>query len=415
MLQVLFAEQRVGRLWDRFRKLCFQYTPEWCANPKAFPLSPLMPLGDATICGEVPLFFFANLLPEGNVLDAILKLRRLPRGKVYSLLEAFGEDAAGAFSIVPDGELPKRASSYVPYSLERLHADLTRIGERLPLLVQHSGLRLSLAGAQNKIPVYYRNHELRLPQGGASSTHIIKPPIQPEQYFPDSVQNEAMCLQLARTCGLNTAVVDLLYLPEPVLLVERYDRLYLDDQIARIHQLDFCQMAGVLPDQKYEKDGGPGLKQIFQLIDQWSSVPAKNRLQALDWVLFNYLIGNADAHAKNISMLVHDRYQFELAPTYDIVCTAIYPELKTQMAMNIGGEGNPKKLQAKHWQRLAQDLGVNPVLLTKRAKQLAQRMDMSIPIAARQLNLTEHPIVSKIYAVLQERATWLEAALAEMH
>jgi serine/threonine-protein kinase HipA len=412
LLQILFADQRVGRLWDRFRKLCFQYSPEWCENPKAFPLSPLMPLGNTVICGDIPLFFFANLLPEGNVLDTILKLRRLPRGKVYSLLEAFGEDAAGAFSIVPDGSLPTRASSYVPYSLERLHADLNRLGERLPLLVQHSELRLSLAGAQNKIPVRYKNQHLSLPQGGASSTHILKPPIQPAHYFPDSVQNEAFCLQLAKASGLNVANVDLLHVPEPVLMVERYDRLYSGDNIERIHQLDFCQMAGVLPDQKYEKDGGPGLKQIFHLIDQWSSVPAKNRLQALDWVLFNYLMGNADAHAKNISMLVHSRYQFELAPAYDIVCTALYPELKTQMAMNIGGEGNPKKLQTKHWQRLAQDLGVNPVLLSKRAKQLAQRMDMCVPVAARQLDLTMHPIVGKIHAVLQERASDLETALA---
>ena len=124
-------------------------------------------------------------------------------------------------------------------------------------------------------------------------------------------------------------------------------------QVQRLHQLDFCQLAGVLPDQKYAKDGGSGLADIFSMIDRYAAVPGRDRLQVLDWVVFNYLIGNADAHAKNLAMLVGAGNRLQLAPLYDLLCTSVYPQLDTRMAMAIGGEYRPEWVQQRHWQRFA--------------------------------------------------------------
>ncbi|MEZ5479538.1 MAG: HipA domain-containing protein [Thiolinea sp.] len=257
MLQVLYSNQKVGRLWSKEHELCLQYDAEWLNSANAFPLTPHLALQTAPWYGDPVLFFFSNLLPEGTVLDTILKLRRLPRGNLYAQLAEFGEDAAGAFSIVPEGDVQQRQPAYQAYPVETIRADIARLRNHIPLLFQHGELRLSLAGAQDKIPVHYSNEVFHLPVGGAASTHILKPPIQPEQLFPEAVLNEAFCLKLAKHCGLDTVTADIVYLPEPILLVERYDRLHANGQIRRLHQLDFCQLAGLLPSQKYTRMAVP--------------------------------------------------------------------------------------------------------------------------------------------------------------
>ncbi|MFI0400457.1 MAG: HipA domain-containing protein [Thiolinea sp.] len=117
--------------------------------------------------------------------------------------------------------------------------------------------------------------------------------------------------------------------------------------------------ASVLPDQKYTKDGGPNLAAIFRLIDQYASVPARDRLKVLDWVVFNYLVGNADAHGKNLAILLTAGNKMQLAPIYDVLCTAVYPNLDTRMAMPIGGEYRPAWVQQRHWQRFAEESNIN--------------------------------------------------------
>lgn len=407
MLQVLYATQAVGRLWSESRELCFQYADVWAQSPAAFPLTPRLPLGKNVWRGDDVLFFFSNLLPEGAVLDAILKLKRLPRGDVYTQLAAFGEDAAGAFAIVPEGDIHQRQASYQPYPLDAIRRDLARLANPVPLLLQHGELRLSLAGAQDKIPVRYAEGQFWLPVGGAASTHILKPAIQPEKLFPDAVLNEAFCLRLARHCGLDVARADVVRLPEPLLMVERYDRVWHEGQVQRLHQLDFCQLSGVLPDQKYAKDGGPTLADIFRLIDQYASVPGRDRLKVLDWVIFNYLLGNADAHGKNLAMLMTAGNRLSLAPLYDLLCTTVYPGLDTRMAMAIGGEYRPAWVHQRHWQRFAEESGVNATLLHKRSMTLSQRVLEGMTPVAAELGMTGGQLQTDIEAVVRKRAEWL--------
>ncbi|WML91948.1 HipA domain-containing protein [Thiothrix lacustris] len=339
MLQVLYGNATVGQLWSESRELCFQYAASWVQSPNAFPLTPHLPLDLQIRRGDDVLFFFSNLLPEGAVLDAILKLKRLPRGDIFAQLTAFGEDAAGAFSIVPEGNIRQRQPAYQPYPVENIHADLERLADHLPLLFQHGELRLSLAGAQDKIPVHYADGQFQLPMNGAASTHILKPAIQPQKTFPDSVLNEAFCL--------------------------------------------------------------------------YASVPGHDRLQVLDWVVFNYLIGNADAHAKNLAMLVGAGNRLQLAPLYDLLCTSVYPQLDTRMAMAIGGEYRPEWVQHRHWQRFADEAGINFSLLQKRSLILGKRVLDTIQPVAKTLGAEGNPLMASITKFVNKRAKWLESRLVK--
>ena len=412
MLQVRHAGQAVGTLKAEGRELVFNYDHDWLARSHAFPVSPRIPLELADYAGEEVLFFFANLLPEGNVLDTLCRLRRLPKGNVYRLLEAFGRECAGAFELVPDGAIDERKPTYEPYSQEQLSKDFAALRDNIPLLQRHDQLRLSLAGAQNKIPVRYAQGMLSLPMEGAASTHILKPALQPEKHYPHAVHNEALCMRLAAKVGIPVAAVQLMSDPEPFLLIERFDRVVDGEQVHRLHQLDFCQLAGVLPDQKYEADGGPSLADIFNLVDAYSAVPARDRLQLIDWLLFNYLIGNADAHAKNASMLYGRDGRLRLAPAYDLLSTAYWPEVSDKMATAIGGEYRPEWVMQRHWQRIAEKLGLNLTLLRRRALGLATAANDHLSRTADDLGMSpESPVVKSVRQLLAKRASRFETRL----
>ena len=415
MLWVRHAAHEVGRLSAEGRELRFVYTPAWLGAPHAFPLSPRLPLAQSAYVGEEVLFFFANLLPEGNVLDTLCQLRRLPRGNVFRMLEAFGRECAGAFELVPEAEAeadPGAAPRYLQYSRAQLATDLANLRNNVPLLQSHGELRLSLAGAQNKIPLCYADGQLLLPAHGAPSTHILKPALQPDALFPDSVLNEAVCLRLAKAVGLDVPDIQVLTDPEPILLIERYDRIVYAKHILRLHQLDFCQLGGILPDQKYEADGGPGLVDVFARIDQHSAMPALDRLKAVNWLLFNFLVGNADAHGKNLSMLYGSDGSLRLAPAYDLLSLAHWPQLSQKMAMAIGGEHRPDRVMARHWQRLCETVGLNITQLRKHAIGLANRTIQHLPPVLEGLqDLRSGQFAEGFAATIERRTRWIEVRL----
>lgn len=412
MLAVVHARGTVGTLRQADDALEFLYAPAWRARADALPLSPRLPLQPEAWRGDEVVFFFSNLLPEGPVLDTLLQLRRLPRGNVYRMLEAFGRECAGAFTIVPEeeaGQVPP-TGRYREYPREELIEDLVRLRENIPLLGSHADLRLSLAGAQNKIPVRFAEGRLWLPEAGAASTHILKPSLQPASVYQDSVLNEAFCLRLAGELGLPVPAVTVLRDPEPLLLVERYDRVLVDGQVERLHQVDLCQLSGVLPANKYQSDGGPGFRQCFALIDAWSATPAVDRLRLVDVMLVNYLLGNADAHAKNLSMLYGPDARLRLAPFYDLLATGYWPRLGDRMAMSIGGEHRPDWVTARHWQRFCAEAGLNPTQLRRRALDLAARAVARYEQTARALDVPP-PLLDHLGTTLRQRSDRLHKRL----
>ena len=295
------------------------------------------------------------------------------------MLERIGGECAGAVTFVPAGEaLPERNYRYRTLSPQELAAILRELPQR-PLLAGEEGMRLSLAGAQDKVAVRSEAGDICLPLGGAPSTHILKPAVD---RFEGVVFNEALCMRLAAASGLLAATVETRTVDGlAYLLVERYDRTHRQTSegapvIERIHQEDFCQALGIVSETKYQKEGGPSLKQCFELLREISSSPVVDLTRLLDAVIYNYLVGNNDAHGKNFSLLYlgigTDNLQVRLAPLYDVVSTIYYPALSHDMAMKIGGEYSSKKIMPENFERLAEESGLAKPIVRRRVSELAE-------------------------------------------
>ncbi|MBQ9538444.1 MAG: HipA domain-containing protein, partial [Treponema sp.] len=190
---------------------------------------------------------------------------------------------------------------------------------------------------------------------GAPSTHIIKPS---RSDFPDIAENEYLCMKLAGLAGLNAPDASLFYSEEKsVFVVQRYDRIVTGNGIRRVHQEDMCQALGIPSDRKYQADGGPSLKDIFALIKRISSVPLVDIKRFLEYVAFNFLIGNCDSHGKNFSVL-YDNGKVSLAPLYDAVSTIAYPALTTNLSMKIGSRYEIEQITRSDFVSQAEAMGI---------------------------------------------------------
>jgi serine/threonine-protein kinase HipA len=276
---------------------------------------------------------------------------------VLGLLTAAGDDVAGALSI---GE---RATSGDPayHALESsdvLEKIINDLPHR-PFLADEEGVSMSLAGAQNKLPVFADGDQLAIPVNGAPSTHILKPD---NRRLPGSVQNEALCMVLAARAGLPTAPVTTGIAGErQYLLVSRYDRTETNGVIRRVHQEDFCQALNRFPAAKYEfnKTGrrGPSLAEMFELCRE--HMTARDITQLLDAIIFNVAVGNVDAHAKNFSVLLHPG-SVRLAPLYDLMSGLAWEGITLNNAQAVGGQRRSRYIYGRHWDRLAESAGLSP-------------------------------------------------------
>jgi serine/threonine-protein kinase HipA len=226
----------------------------------------------------------------------------------FGILERIGGDCAGEVSLSRDEERVRREPSrYRQLSDDELFAIIRELPLR-PLLAGEKGIRLSLAGAQKKLPVLYDGGQFSLGYGSCPSNHIIKPAID---NLDGSVENEAFCMTLAREVGLETPR-SFIHQHEGVrvFLVERYDRVASGEGTRRLHQEDFCQALGVAPEFKYESEGGPSLAACFDLVCRTSVRSGRDVLSLVDWTVFNFLIGNSDAHGKTSRFYYYLRGRF---------------------------------------------------------------------------------------------------------
>ena len=401
-LNVFLRAVKVGRMWlDDRRGLAFQYDKAWLVRDNAIPLSLQLPLKTEVFDDRQARPFFANLLPESELRRVIARKLGLSEQNDFSLLEVVGGECAGAVSLLPDDSFPTGEGSYRQLDDSELNALIAEL-PRWPMLAGEKDIRLSLAGAQNKLPVLFDGQHVGLPLGAASSSHILKPPIP---QYPDSVENESFCMRLAQRMGLSVPSVIILKKQQLLYLVERYDREHLSGgRLERVHQEDFCQALGILPSQKYEKEGGPSLQQCFQLLRDVSIQPVADIQALLQWVIFNYLIGNADAHGKNVSLLLTEQGP-KLAPFYDLMCTSVYPDLAERLAMRIGGEDRPDWIIERRWQQFAGEVGIG----FKLVRQTLLQMKDSVAKEANALAV-EHDanygvtdVVNRILSVIEAR------------
>lgn len=357
LLNIYLGERHTGELMaDDEGRLTFRYLE----GRRSQPLSLSLPSRDQPYADKECRPFFAGLLPEGTALQQAAAARRLEVYETFRLLEAFGGECAGAVRLLPPGVPPSIRHDYellTDAALTKAIADL----EVSPNFARDDRVRLSLAGAQNKAAVKVTGEGIFKPLGGSPSTHILK--IGSERY-PDLAKNEGFCLKLAHRMGLAVAECELREAGgRYFLLVERYDRSVRDGVVIERHQEDFCQALGYGPADKYEIDDqtglkvGPGLDECFALVRK-TRHPAADLEGLLRRIVFNYLIGNADAHAKNFSLLYGETANPVLAPAYDLVSTRLYPELTARFAMRHGGVTEPDDMDKAAWGGVARAAGV---------------------------------------------------------
>jgi len=350
-LIVYLCGRRAGRLIRKDNgNLQFRYDPGY-AGPV---ISQALPVQEAAHPHAVCRAVFGGLLAEGDARVALARNLGVSLGNDYALLQELGGDCAGAVTMLdPDVELPSE-SRREPFDDEQLDVLLRELPQRPLAANPEQGIRLSLAGAQPKLPVIIESGEVALPLNAAApTTHIIKP--EPSR-LPGLVDNEAFCMELARAVELPAAITSKQATVSGLryLLVERYDRDPTADPIRRLHQEDVCQALGRSSEEKYQAEGGPTVPETVELLRNCSSVPAQDLLTFWRALVFNWLIGNCDAHAKNFSLL-YDSSAPTLAPLYDLVSTTAYPELTTRLAMSIDGATQIEDINTKAWEALAKE------------------------------------------------------------
>lgn len=399
-LDVYLHTDFVGNLiQNEHGEMVFTYAESWLGQPSALPLSHSLPLRKEPFSRNECRGFFAGILPEETKRDLVARNLGISARNDFAMIEQIGGECAGAVTFIPAGaKLPAQDYQYRPLPNSDL-AGILRELPRRPLMAGEDGIRLSLAGAQDKIAVHVAGDKISVPLGGAPSTHILKPAIA---HFEGVVFNEATCMKLAAAIGLPVAPVEIRHVEGiDFLLVERYDRKIIEaptaiSSIQRMHQEDFCQALGIVSENKYQREGGPSLKDGFKLLRDISATPVIDLQRFLDAVIFNFLVGNHDAHGKNFS-LTADQASIRLAPLYDIVCTAFYPELSRKMAMKIGGEYESAKIYPRHFEKMAEECGLAKPLVRKRIPELAETM-----VAALDKINIQHPVAYGVKDLIKE-------------
>lgn len=371
-LEVYLHQVLIGQLSiNAHNDMTFTYNPIYAENKENQPLSQSLPLQKSSYTARQCRPFFSGILPEAHLRTAIAKQLGLSEKNDFALLSAIGGECAGAVSLLPSNlSTTDLKPGYQILDNHAVAAILETMHQR-PMLAGEDGIRLSLAGAQDKLAVALIDNHIAIPTGGAPSTHILKPI---NRDFPSLIENECFCLNLAQKIGLKTAKAALHQANgTPYLLIERYDRIQKNHQIKRLHQEDFCQALGIVPEMKYQREGGPELTACFQLIRHVSSLPVIDLKALLQGVLFNLIIGNNDAHGKNFSLL-YSGQQARLAPFYDMISTVYYPSLATKMAMKIGSKYNFDLLYPRHIIQMAKAAHLSQALVQKETISMIQKI-----------------------------------------
>jgi serine/threonine-protein kinase HipA len=353
------------------------------------PALPLEPMAAGHAAGAVKRFV-ENLLPEGRALDITATTYRVSKSNIYALISALGTETTGAFRFWQSGDVPPTIAAKPPREVTREELD-ERLAERdaIPLAAWDGKVRMSIAGVQDKLMVYLDRTlgdggRLFLVEPPLASTHILKP--EPgRQVTPHLVVNEHYCMSLGRRMKLPVTEVSIYRTPRPVLVVGRFDRVVLEgDQgltVQRLHVIDACQASDLPATYKYERNFGNGehvrniregvsFEVLFDRVEQTVNKAAA-RLTLLRWALFQFLIGNSDAHGKNFSFFVH-REGLAPAPWYDLVSVVQYPGIDHELAMAWGDAFKLEEVGAFQLADFARRCGVDKRLLQREATRLAK-------------------------------------------
>ena len=364
-LSIFLGKRLVGTLSRYTRgRVQFKYARQWLKTVGR-PISLSLPCREEKFPPALSTAFFENLLPESGVRSILAFNNRFDKKDTLAFLNRYGWDCAGALSIMAQGKEPDLTPWCYEHVTQKLAQALDRLetsSDQRQLYLEMQPAHLSIAGVQDKLPVYFKENKFYLPtNSGSATTHIIKP-MNP--MFPGIQRNEAFCMDLARIIGIRVPNSKLIQMgPHELYLVERYDRKILPERVARIHQEDFCQAMGLPVDRKYQIKGGPGFRQCRSLIDEYLSPSAQIRAEMAFILVFNALIGNHDAHGKNFS-IIHGS-EFTMAPYYDLLSTQVYDTLEKHFSMSIGKTFRQDRLHVNAFKAFAADMKFRPAKLAE--------------------------------------------------
>jgi serine/threonine-protein kinase HipA len=397
---------------DRGR-LSFAYKEVWRDAAEAYPLSISMPLALAEHGHAKIDPFLWGLLPDNEmVLDRWARKFQVSARNAFGLIACVGEDCAGAIQFVRPERLEAVLGQLSP-AIEWL--DEAAIAQRLRALREdHSAWRIprdtgqfSLAGAQPKTALLFENDRWGVPSGRAPTTHILKPPTGE---FDGHAENEHFCLELGRALSLPVVHSRIMHFQdEAAIVVERYDRVRTAVGLRRVHQEDMCQALAIPPTRKYQNEGGPGIRDIVELLRTYSTKAQEDVGTFLDAVAYNWLIAGTDAHGKNFALLIGAQARVRLAPLYDVASVLPYQDIdieRVKLSMRLGGEYRLRNIRLYHWRRLAEELRVDPDSMIQRADEFARQLADHIPDVRRRMTeegLT-HPIIAQLAEALTARA-----------
>ncbi|MBI1891196.1 MAG: HipA domain-containing protein [Burkholderiales bacterium] len=357
----------IGEVIDDNGVWSFEYANEWLANSKRFALCPNLPLKPGpqidTSSRRPVQWFFDNLLPEEAQRTLLAQEAKVDEMDAWGILAYYGAESAGAITLLPPGR-KELETGRKPLSMEELHQRILNLPHKS--LDAGAPKHMSLGGAQHKLAVILEKDggrtKLFEPVGATPSTHIIKPDNR-TAHWSHSAINEFFCMRLARSVGLPVPDTDFFRTPEPIYAVERFDRNVVDGQLMRLHVVDGLQLLGLYRALKYERARTATLKQFIDHM----RFKANARIELFRWVVFNSLIGNGDAHMKNLSFYV-DPTGYRLAPFYDLVSTVVYDTKEyrnaepfwpnSEFVMPIGGTIHYRDLTGEHFIEAGKDLGL---------------------------------------------------------
>lgn len=378
-LNVYSGADIIARLTLHNDQMLLQYVQDW--QQSGFAISPHLPLTGEISTTNVQRYL-RNLFPEGEVLDVLMTSLRLSKGNTFGIIRALGTDTSGSFLFLSSDQPPPSKASFRNITATELEKRLESRDE-YSLIIWDGKPRLSMAGVQNKINVVINSEgQMGFGEGKLSSTHILK---FEKQKLSHLVINEYVTMQLARECGIQVANVALkrfgIY---PALLIERFDRkLISPNEVMRRHVIDGCQALNLPPEYKYERNFGSGrdvahiregasLVKLFDFTNQCMN-PAETKSKMLDWILFNLLINNYDAHGKNISFFV-GKNGMSLTPFYDLVNIKMYPKFNNELAMAIGDDFDSDNIKAYQLANFADSCQLSRPYLVRQLRNMASRM-----------------------------------------
>jgi len=399
-LNVYLYGNKTGELSeDELLQLSFRYD-----DGAVGPLSIFLPIREESYHHASAFPFFENLTPEGDAFE-ILSKDHVSGNKTFSFLDRFGGDCAGAVSFFKTDQDINKEDNLQEISSDKLAQIIDNLPEEPLLTGIENPPRLSLAGAQSKFAVHKSGGKYYRSNDAYPTTHIIK---ISNKRFSGLLNNELFCMKLANRMKFNVPEVELKEADgRSYIEIERYDRYVENGVVCRLHQEDFCQALGVVSQKKYQAGGGVKLKDCYRVINDYSNNRLKDIMRFVEWIIFNYLIGNTDAHAKNLSLL-HVNGDIKLAPFYDLLSTEVYPEkvVDHNMAMLINGKGKYNSLKREDFSALFKNLGLNATNMMKTAQ---NRFADFVPIAddlrkSLQKDMDIN-IFDKLFLIIEKRAS----------